>query len=39
MYGSMSLCVYIDHVHGLTKMCQISICLCQPMSLLFLCMA
>ena len=22
MYGSMDLCVYIDHVHGLTKMCK-----------------
>ncbi|KAJ6951427.1 hypothetical protein NC653_040750 [Populus alba x Populus x berolinensis] len=39
MYGSMSLCVYIDidiaidHVHGLTKMCKSSICLCHSMSL------
>ncbi|TYH87630.1 hypothetical protein ES332_D01G130600v1 [Gossypium tomentosum] len=33
MYGSMNLCVYIDPVHGLTKMCKSSICLCHPMSL------
>ncbi|KAJ6973734.1 hypothetical protein NC653_033923 [Populus alba x Populus x berolinensis] len=39
MYGSMSLCVYIDididiyHVHGLTKMCKSSICICHSMSL------
>ncbi|KAB2064340.1 hypothetical protein ES319_A09G012000v1 [Gossypium barbadense] len=29
MYGSMNLCVYIDSVHGLTKMCKSSICLCH----------
>lgn len=33
MYGSMGLCVYIDPVHGLTKMCISSICLCHFMSL------
>ena len=33
MYGSMGLCVYIDPVHGLTKMCKSSICLCHSMSL------
>ncbi|KAG4162166.1 hypothetical protein ERO13_D01G101813v2 [Gossypium hirsutum] len=33
MYGSMNLCVYIDPVHGLTKMCKSSICLCHSMSL------
>nr|KJB23765.1 hypothetical protein B456_004G113900 [Gossypium raimondii] len=35
MYGSMSLCVYIDPVHGLTKMCKSSICLCHSMSGVF----
>ncbi|KAG4181921.1 hypothetical protein ERO13_A09G012133v2 [Gossypium hirsutum] len=29
MYGSMNLCVYIDPVHGSTKMCKSSICLCH----------
>ncbi|KAB2018589.1 hypothetical protein ES319_D08G239300v1, partial [Gossypium barbadense] len=33
MYGSMNLCVYIDLVHGLTKMCKRSICLCHFISL------
>ena len=33
MYGFMGLCVYIDPVHGLTKMCKSSICLCHSMSL------
>ncbi|KAF8045243.1 hypothetical protein N665_0454s0023 [Sinapis alba] len=33
MYGSTDLCVYIDPVHGLTKMCKRSICLCHSMSL------
>ncbi|KAB1668956.1 hypothetical protein ES319_1Z090300v1 [Gossypium barbadense] len=33
MYGSMNLCVYIDPVHGLTKMCNSSICLCHSMNL------
>ncbi|TYJ16890.1 hypothetical protein E1A91_A09G013200v1, partial [Gossypium mustelinum] len=33
MYGSMNLCVYIDPVHGLMKMCKSSICLCHPWSL------
>ncbi|KAB2065699.1 hypothetical protein ES319_A09G107100v1, partial [Gossypium barbadense] len=33
MYGSMNLCVYIDPVHGLTKMCKSSICLFHSMSL------
>ncbi|KAL0922591.1 hypothetical protein M5K25_006585 [Dendrobium thyrsiflorum] len=33
MYGSMDLCVYIDPVHGLTKMRKSSICLCHSMSL------
>ncbi|KAB2047271.1 hypothetical protein ES319_A13G033700v1 [Gossypium barbadense] len=35
MYRSMNLCVYIDPVHGLTKMCKSSICLCHSMSLFF----
>ncbi|KAG4140075.1 hypothetical protein ERO13_D07G234225v2 [Gossypium hirsutum] len=35
MYGSMNLCVYIDLVHGLTKICKSSICLCHSMSLFF----
>nr|KJB30984.1 hypothetical protein B456_005G170900 [Gossypium raimondii] len=26
MYESMNLSVYIDHVHGLTKICKSSIC-------------
>ena len=33
MYGFMGLCVYIDPVHGLTKMGKNSICLCHSMSL------
>ncbi|TYJ27148.1 hypothetical protein E1A91_A07G166400v1 [Gossypium mustelinum] len=33
MYGSMNLCVYIDLVRGLTKMCKNSICLCHSMSI------
>ncbi|KAB2011727.1 hypothetical protein ERO13_D09G035501v2 [Gossypium hirsutum] len=33
MYGSMNLCVYIDPVHRLTKMCKSFICLCHSMSL------
>ncbi|CAL0320812.1 unnamed protein product [Lupinus luteus] len=33
MYGSMGLCVYIDPVRGLTKMCKSFICLCHSMSL------
>ena len=33
MYGSIGLCVYIDPIHGLTKMCKSSICLCHSMSL------
>ncbi|KAK7857996.1 hypothetical protein CFP56_014578 [Quercus suber] len=33
MYVSMGLCVNIDLVHGLTKMCKNCICLCHSMSL------
>ncbi|KAB2034783.1 hypothetical protein ERO13_D04G093080v2, partial [Gossypium hirsutum] len=33
MYRSVNLYVYIDPVHGLTKMCKISICLRNSMSL------
>nr|KJB61970.1 hypothetical protein B456_009G395000 [Gossypium raimondii] len=39
MYRSVNLCVYIDPVHGLTKMCKSSICLRNSMSLFLLCMA
>ncbi|PKU70970.1 hypothetical protein MA16_Dca024752 [Dendrobium catenatum] len=35
----MDLCVYIDPVHGLTKMCKSSICLYPSMSLFLLHMA
>ncbi|TYI87577.1 hypothetical protein E1A91_D04G145100v1, partial [Gossypium mustelinum] len=33
MYGSMNLCVYIYHVHGLTNICKSSVCLCHSISL------
>ncbi|KAG4162772.1 hypothetical protein ERO13_D01G134220v2, partial [Gossypium hirsutum] len=39
MYGSMNLCVYINPVHGLTKMCKTFICLCHSMSLFLFVMA
>ncbi|KAL3017226.1 hypothetical protein AAZX31_06G264800 [Glycine max] len=36
MYGFMGLRVYINLVHGLTKMCKSSICICHSMSLFLL---